>query len=256
MMHHDTPTANLVRNLRSVGLRPNDKLIEQILARGQEAEQALLEIALDTEALKLAEPTSLAPLHALRLLGELRPVAAAEPLLRKLPLPDDLPSQQSVYLWSQEVPQIVARFGPDVLPLALQIADDETAPSQQREAALETLAYLTATEPSLRDQIVSELRTRLAQESNPEMKAFIVAALADIGASEVYAEVMAAYRAGSIDRDVISAAEARQSLLGPAADRRIHCAKHTLAERYEQHGPYSEEQQRAMAEMLREQGRV
>jgi hypothetical protein len=55
---------------------------------------------------------------------------------------------------------------------------------------------------------------------------------------------MAAYRAKRVDREVISAADARQELLGTQSQRQLECALHTLDERYEQHGPYSEEQRR------------
>jgi hypothetical protein len=250
-MQYDTPTTGLVRHLRSVGLRPNQRLVEQILARGQEAMAPLLELALDTAALSGSEPTSLGPLHALRLLGELRPIEAAEPLLRQVVLPDDMRPTQAVVLWEEEVPQVVARFGPEVFSIALRIADDETASASVRGAAFETLAFLAATAPSLRDQIIGELRTRLKQAHDPAIKGYVVSALAEVGARETYTEVMDAYRTGSVDREIISAASARQMLLGGPAGRRINCATHTLMERYEHHGPYTEEEQQAMAEMVR-----
>ncbi len=251
-MQHEISTTGLVRHLRSVGLRPNQRLVEQILARGQEAVAPLLELALDKAALSSDEPTSLGPLHALRLLGELHPIEAAEPLLRNVVLPDDVGPTQAVYLWEEEVPQIVASFGSEVLSIALRIADEETASTGERGAAFETLAFLVATAPSLRDQIIDELRTRLKQTHDPAIKGYIVSALAEIGAGEAYAEVMDAYRAGNIDRNIISAASARQMLLGGSAGRRINCATHTLTERYDHHGPYTEEQQRAIAEMMRQ----
>jgi hypothetical protein len=55
------------------------------MERGVEAVPPLMELALDTETLLGPEPASLGTVHALRLLGELKPVDAAAPLLRKLP---------------------------------------------------------------------------------------------------------------------------------------------------------------------------
>jgi len=250
-MQHELSTTNLVRQLQRVGVRPPQRLVEQILARGQASVEPLLEMALDTTALAKEEPASLAPVHALRLLGELRPLEAAARLLRSVELPDNVQFTQAIYLWEDEVPQIVARFGAEVLPIALGIAEDETASQDARGAALDTLAFLAGTEPALRDRIVEELRTRLKGEQDPEIKAYIVSALAEIGAREAYADVMAEYRKGSIDKREISAADARQKLLGSQDGRRIECARHTLDERYDQHGPYTREQQEAMAELAR-----
>jgi hypothetical protein len=251
MTQLDIPVANLVRNLRSVGLRPPDRLVEQIVSRGDEAVAPLLELALDTERLDDEEPGSLGPVHALRLLGELRPLHMAEPILRAIPLPSTLEPAQGMYLWQQEVPQIVARLGADVLPTLLAIVDNEAADAEQRGAAVETLGYLGATTPELCAELADHLRTRWATITDPTVRGYMVEALAELGAKDMYAPVMAAYREGSVDRDVMTAAEARQVLLSGNKDSRTSCANHTLVERYEQHGPYSEEQRRAMAEMQR-----
>lgn len=251
MTQLDTPVANLVRNLRSVGLRPDDRLVEQIVSRGDEAVAPLLELALDTERLGGEEPGSLGPVHALRLLGELRPQSMVDPLLRALPLAVDGQTAQALYLWQQEMPQIVARLGADALPTLLAIIDDEAADAEQRGAAAETLGYLGATTPELRPQLLELLRTRWTTITDPTVRAYMVEALGELGAKDMYAPVMAAYRDGAVDRDVMTAAEARQLLLGGNKDSRSNCANHTLQERYEQHGPYSEEQRRAMAEMQR-----
>jgi hypothetical protein len=65
---------------------------------------------------------------------------------------------------------------------------------------------------------------------------------------------MEAYRTKSVDRTVMQASDARQLLLGNQPQRQLDCALHSLEERYEQHGPYSEEQQRLMAEAAKQQG--
>lgn len=254
-MAHDLTTPELVRNLRRVGLRPSERTIEAIIERGPEAVAPLLELALDTETLMGEEPVSLGPLHALRLLGELRPLEAAEPILRKLPLPiEDQQPTQAAFLWAQEAPQIVARIGSDVLPIALAVADDPAAPPLQRGAAYATLGFLATTTPDLRDRIIGELRPRLERETDDTARGYVVATLAQLKAREAYDSIMAAYRNKTVDRGVMSASDARQLLLGTQAQRQLDCALHSLAERYEQHGPYSEEQQRMMAEQARTAG--
>lgn len=255
-MHHDLAMPELVRNLRRVGLRPSERTVAVILERGQEAVAPLLELALDTAALNEPEPASLGPVHALRLLGELKPVEAAEPLLNVLPLPVDQEERptQGAYLYAQEVPQIVANFGPDVLPIVLGVAADQDVPALRRGAAFATLGFLATTNPDLRDQIITVLRERLQTEPDNTARSYVVATLAQLQARVAYAEVMDAYKTRRVDRSVMSAADARQLLLGTQPQRQLDCALHTLAERYEQHGPYSEEQQRAMAEAARAAG--
>jgi hypothetical protein len=71
-----------------------------------------------------------------------------------------------VFLWAQEAPQIVARFGAEVLPTVLEILDDLAAPAMQRGAAAATLGFLATTTPELRAQIVTELRDHLAHEED------------------------------------------------------------------------------------------
>jgi hypothetical protein len=250
-MQRDVSINDLVRNLRRVGLRPDERLIASILEHGENAIGPLLDLALDRAAVAEPEPASLGPLHALRLLGELKPIDAAEPLLNALPLPTQDEPTQGAFLWAQEVPQIVANFGPKVLLIALRLAADADAPALRRGAAAATLGFLAATKPDLRPQIVTGLRERLREESDPTARGYIVATLAQLGASEAYSEIMAAYAAKNVDRNVMPPGDARQLLLGSTGQRQLDCALHTLPERYEQHGPYSEEQQRAMAEMAR-----
>lgn len=249
-------THELVQQLRRVGLRPSRRTIEAILAHGQAAIAPLLELALDVDSLTAPEPASLGPLHALRLLGEMAAAEAAEPLLRRLPLPEgNAPTPtQAAYLWAQEAPQIIARWGADALPRVLAVADADDSPPIRRGATYATLSYLATTTPDLRDQVIATLRERLARDDDPTARGYAVAALAQLSAREAYDEIMRLYRAKQVDREIMSAADARQLLLGTQPGRQLACALHTLDERYEQHGPYSEEQRRAMAAMARQQG--
>ncbi len=255
-MAADLATHDLVQQLRRVGLRPSRRAVEAILERGQAAVAPLLELALEVGSLTGPEPASLGPVHALRLLGELPAAEAAAPLLRQLPLPEGNASTptQAAYLWAQEAPQIIARWGADALPRVLAVADADDSPPIRRGAAYATLSYLATTTPDLRGQVIAALRERLARDADPTARGYAVAALAQLGAREAYDEIMRLYREKQVDRAIMPAADARQLLLGAQPGRQLACALHTLDERYEQHGPYSEEQRRAMAEMARQQG--
>lgn len=253
-MQHHLSTTDLVQQLRKAGLKPSDRMIAAILERGDEAIAPLLELALDTHSLFQDEPISLGPVHALRLLGEFQPGEAAETILRRLPLTIEEDQTQGAFLWAQEAPQIVARFGAAALPALLRVADDMDAPPRQRGAGYAALSYMAVTKPDLRDQIVDELRQRFSRETAPTAKGYLVASLAQLKVRDAYAEIMEAFRNKTVDREIISAADTRQMLLGNEVQPQLNCALHTLDERYEQHGPYSEEQQRAMAEMARNSG--
>lgn len=253
-MQHNLSTTDLVQQLRKAGLKPNDRMIAAILERGDEAIEPLLALALDTNSLFEAEPASLGPVHALRLLGEFQPGEAAETILRRLPLTIEDEQTQGAFLWAQEAPQIVARFGATAMPALLRIADDMDAPPRQRGAGYAALSYMAVTTPELRDQIVDELRQRFSGETDPTAKGYLVGSLAQLKVRDAYTEIMEAFRNKAVDREIISAADARQMLLGNEVQPQLNCALHTLDERYQQHGPYSEEQQRAMAEMARNSG--
>ncbi|MBV9786860.1 MAG: DUF1186 domain-containing protein [Chloroflexi bacterium] len=253
-MQHNVSTADLIQQLRRAGLKPTDRMIEAIRERGDEAIEPLLALALDTDSLFQPEPAGLGPIHALRLLGEFQPSEAAETILRRLPLMIDEQQTQAAFLWAQEAPQIVARFGAAALPEILRVADDMDAPPRQRGAGYAALSYLAVTTPDLRDQILDELRQRFSRETDRTAKGYLVASLAQLKARDLYPQIMEAFRNKDVDREIISAADARQMLLGTEVQAQLSCALHTLDERYQQHGPYSEEQQRAMAEMARNSG--
>ena len=251
MTAHEIGSAELVRQLRRVGVRPSQRTIDAILERGDDAVPPLLELTLDMDALRGDEPASLGPVHALRLLGELKPAEAARPILEQFPLQISGEPGQGAYLWIQEAPQIVARFGAEILPLLTELAEDAEAPALRRAAAYAALEYLAVTEPSERDAAVELLRSRLNQESDDTARAYIVNALAQLQVRDAYAEVMQLFREKRVDREFISAADARQLLLGGRGARQIECALHTLDERYAQHGPFTPEQQQEMAEAAR-----
>lgn len=243
---------HVVGQLRRAGLRPSERQWAIIREAGPAAVPFLLELALDDATLVGSEPAAFGPVHALRLLGEL---PAPEPtvierLLQVKPLPEEALDKEAPYIWQRDLPQIIGRWGRASYEPARQLLLDTAADADQRGLAAETLGFAVEIDGELREEVVALLRDRLLAEEDPYVMAMVVAMLGHLGVSEAYADVMAAYRRGAVDKTVISAADARQLLLNPpVARRRLQCVHHTLTERYDQHGPYSDEQRQAMAEL-------
>lgn len=233
----DTPVADLVRQLSRVGLRPDDRLVQRILAHGPAARAELLSLASSVEALHGELPAALGPLHALRLLGELPDPAIIAPLLGALPVPiygdEDVPAQ----LWANEVLQIIGRVGEAAVPQLWAYADDEDNPEPTRPAAIGALSYVATFAPAVRDEILAEARRRLALELPVPITTGVVTLIAELGDAESYQPVMAAYRTGRVDKEHAPAAAARQFLLG-GGRKNLTCVNHPLGERYDHHGPH------------------
>ena len=249
-------TAHVVDQLRRAGLRPSARQWQVLREAGRLALPALLDLALETDKLAGPEPAAFGPLHALRMLGEFPPPepAVVDRLLAAVPIPSGPAGAQAPFLWLQDLPQIVARWGRVAFERARLILADEAAPPARRGAAAVTLGHTVVVEPELRDEVVAVLRERLRDESDPYVMGFAVDTLGNLHAADAYAEVIAAYRRGAVDRDIVVAAEVRQRLLRTGPIERHACVMHPLEERYDQHGPFTDEQRRMMSEQSRGQG--
>jgi hypothetical protein len=226
-----------VKQLRREGLRPSEQLVRSITKAGAAAVEPLLALATEVELLHKDQPECFAPLHALRLLGELESVEIVEPLLRQLPVSLEYEDEKLPEMWANEVSQIIGHLGKPALDLLWQIADDTGWNYAGRSGALTALGYATAADPTLREPVVAGLRERLASGTDLATTSYLAMALANLGVRECYPEVMAMYRESKIDQDILPAAAARQLLLSDSA-KRLACANHPLWERYDQHGPF------------------
>ncbi|GAB4447512.1 MAG: hypothetical protein OHK0015_51650 [Chloroflexi bacterium OHK40] len=236
-MATDTPVSELVPQLSRVGLRPDARLVERIVAHGADGRRALLTLATSVAALHDELPAALGPLHALRLLGELPDVEIIGPLLAVLPVPirhrEDVPPR----LYGTEVLQIIGRIGAPAVPVLWAHADDPATSEMARSAAISALSYVATRAPELREEVLAEARRRLEHETDMARTTGLVTVLAELGDAESYRAVMAAYRAGRVDQRQAPAATARQFLLG-GGRRDLNCVNHPLFERYDHHGPH------------------
>jgi hypothetical protein len=232
--------AEKVKQLRREGLRPSEQLARSITKAGSAAVEPLLALATQVELLHEEEPECFGPLHALRLLGELGSLEIVAPLLRQFPISLEYEDEKVPQIWADEVPQIIGRLGKPAVELLWQIADDTSWNYAGRSGALTALNYATAADPELRDTVIAGLRERIDRSADRTMTSHLAMALANLGVREIYAEVMAMYREGKIDQEILPAAAARQLLLSDS-NKRLACAKHPLWERYDQHGPFPSE---------------
>ena len=238
----DLAIGDKVRQLRREGLRPSERLVRTITSAGAAAVSPLLALATNVELLHEREPECFAPLHALRLLGELRPVEIIQPLLREFPVRLDYEDEELPEAWVDDVPQIIGHLGTPAVEPLWQIVDDESWNMAGRSVALSALTYATAADPALRDGVVAGLRERLARSEDTMFTSQLAGALANLGVRDSYSEVMALYREGRIDQEILPAAVARQLLLSGGL-KRLDCANHSLWERYDQHGPFPAERE-------------
>jgi hypothetical protein len=232
----DLTVGDKVKQLRREGFRPSEALVRTITKAGSAALGPLLALAVDVDLLHEDAPDCFAPLHALRLLGEVGAPEIVEPLLREFPVELDDEDEQLPKLWVEEVPQIIGHLGAAAVEPLWAIADDDSWNMAARSAALLALGYATAVDPTVKDAVVAGMRERLERTDDTIFASHLVVGLANIGVPDAYAEILAYYRAGKIAQDIIPAGAARQLLLSDGAQR-LNCAKHPLWERYDQHGP-------------------
>ena len=229
--------AEKVKQLRREGLRPSEQLARSITKAEHAAIGPLLALATDTDLLHQEAPECFAPIHALRLLGELGAVEIIEPLLRQFPVSLEYDEEELPQMWVQEVAQIIGHLGAPAIEPLWRIADDEGWNIAARSGALTALGYVTAMAPETHDAIIAGIRERIERSDDQLLASHLAIALANLGASDLYPELMAMYRAGKLDQEILPAAAARQLLLSDNT-KRLACAKHTLWERYDQHGPF------------------
>jgi hypothetical protein len=229
--------AEKVKQLRREGLRPSEQLARSIIRAGEAAVGPLLLLATDVQLLHQQAPECFAPLHALRLLGELDSVEIIEPLLRQFPVSLEYDQEDLPQTWVNEVAQIIGHLGAPAIEPLWRVADDESWNMAARSGALTALGYVTAVAPATHDQIVAGIRERMERSEDMVLTSHLAIALANLGVSDLYPELMAMYRAGRLDQDILPAAAARQLLLSDST-KRLACAKHPLWERYDQHGPF------------------
>src|SRR6478672_10058855 len=128
--------AEKVKQLRREGVRPSEQLARSITRAGHAAIGPLLTLATDLDLLHEDAPECFAPLHALRLLGELGAIEIIEPLLRQFPVSLDYDQEDLPQTWVNEVTQIIGHLGAPAVEPLWRIADDDGWNMAARSGAL------------------------------------------------------------------------------------------------------------------------
>jgi hypothetical protein len=239
-MSLDLAVGEYVKQLRRAGPRPAEHLVRHILQGGAGAVGPLLALALDTDLLHEDVPDCYAPIHALRLLGELPSTEIVAPLLRVFPIEQEYVDEELPVLWADEAAQMIGRQGASVVEPLWAVVDDPDWDMVGRGVALMALTYASNVAPEIRDDVVQGALERLERSDDERMTAHLISALSSMGIGSAYQQIMELYRAHKVETSIIPPATARQLLLAAGPATRLECAKHPLWERYDRHGPHPE----------------
>jgi tetratricopeptide (TPR) repeat protein len=202
MQTDTTDIDELLAALRRAGEHPDEDLLEQVKAQGQAVVQPLIVLATDLTLWEAEEagPEVWAPLHAVRLLGELGAAEAVEPLLPLLAQEND---------WLNEMlPECFGRIGPPALAPLRALLFDRTHDIWARDRAAHGLVEIARRHPELRDEVVAALATRLdpAESQAPEdetLNAFVISRLLTLEAAEAAPAIQRAFQEDRVDRRVV-----------------------------------------------------
>jgi hypothetical protein len=181
----------------------------------QEHVPELIRLVLDP-ALNFADTESLevwAPLHAWRTLGQLKAVAAIEPLTELFHLFEDDDGDDWV---TDELPQVYALIGPAAIPTLTTYLADTSHSLYPRTKAATCLEAIGNAHPEARADCVAVLTRQLERfaENDYALNAFIISSLVDLNAVEALPVIEQAYLADRVDQFIMGDFEDVQIGLG------------------------------------------
>lgn len=169
------------------------------LGIGREQIPDLIRMATD-DTLNFADgdtPLVWAPLHAWRLLGEMKAPEAVEPLISLFRrLDEDFDD------WiADEVPDVLVQIGTSTLPPLVAFLNDATNGPYARNEAASAIAKLAETYPDVRDSGIAALKAQLGQyaQQSGEFNGFLVWMLLDLHAVDALPIIERAFAAGCVD---------------------------------------------------------
>jgi tetratricopeptide (TPR) repeat protein len=214
------PNAPLSR-LRQAGQHPERSLLAQVKALGPAVVGPLVEMATDRRLheAEAGSPDVWAPLHAIRLLGELGAPEAVEPLLPLFAWDDD---------WLAEaLPECFGRIGGPALGPLRGLLFDRTQDRWTAGRAAAGLRQIAERHPELRAEAVAALVARLDPEESrtPDdetVNAFVIAELSELKAVEAALVIRRAFAEDRVDVRIAGPADVRADLglsVGPSVAR-------------------------------------
>ena len=209
---YQPPVERLLTYGESDRITPDEWPDYQELGIGPEQIPDLIQMATD-EALHeaAAESTEVwAPVHAWRVLGQLRAVEAVEPLLE---LFERLEDDDWVH---EELPVVFGLLGSRALPALAAYLADLWHTDSSRMSAITSIEEIGKKWPDARDEALTILEERLErfEENESEVNAFLVEALVELEAKEAAPLIERAFAEGYVDPMVMGDWEDVQVELG------------------------------------------
>jgi hypothetical protein len=172
---------------------------------------------LDPELLKegAEKPEGWAPHHAMRALGQIRDVAAVEPLLSQSDRLIDY--DEGLGEWGmEELPEVYGLIGPAAIPALTAYIADKSHGVDSRTNAATGLEKIAEMHPEAREEIVASLTRQLesAQANDPRLNAFIIDNLINLKAVEAAPVIERALTTDSVDMDIVGDWDDVQAALG------------------------------------------
>src|SRR5712692_5505554 len=171
----------------------------------------------DPELLKegAEKPEGWAPHHAMRALGQIRDVAAVEPLLSQSDRLIDY--DEGLGEWGmEELPEVFGLIGPAAIPALTAYIADKSHGVDSRINASTGLEKIAEMHPEAREESVTALTRQLesAQENDPRLNSFIIDSLINLKAVEAVPVIERAFATNSVDMDIVGDWDDVQAALG------------------------------------------
>lgn len=160
-------------------------------------------------------PEIWAPIHAWRVLAQLRAEEAAEPLVDLLSWVED-----NDFAFD-ELPVVFGMLGGEAMPAVRVFLADGDADLWSRAAAAEGLRRIAEAEPERRNEVVAALVERLGEfaTNDPALNAFLIGELIDLHATEAAPSIERAFEEDAVDISITGDWEDVQIALGLLAHR-------------------------------------
>ena len=193
----------LLDELRQAGKKPGRALLDRVKACGPAAVFSLIEMATDAELLDSESegPEVWAPIHAIKLLGELGDPEAIEPLLPLFDRTDD-------DALAETLPEAFGGIGASAISPMRTLLFDRTRDTWTRVYAAEALGKIGRLNPETRRKVVETLVTRLnpSESRAPEdeiIVGFVISELGDLKAVAAAPAIRRAFAEDRVDTSII-----------------------------------------------------
>lgn len=153
-----------------------------------------------------------APLHAWRVLGQLRAVEAIDALVGQFRRIDEEDDD-----WvGCELPEVMAMIGPPAIPALAAYLEDDAPGLYAKTCAAHSLANIGKSSPEDRDEAVRILTGHLGrcEQNDPTLNGFLVDYLMDLKALESIRVIRKAFRRNLVDEMVVGDLEDVELELG------------------------------------------